>query len=41
MVEKLNIVAKNATLHLRLGKPCMNIKSKIILTNTTKLAVSS
>jgi hypothetical protein len=39
MAEKLSIVAKNATLHLRHGKLCMNTKSKIIHTNATKLII--
>jgi hypothetical protein len=33
MVEKLNIVVKNATHHLQPGKHCMNIKLKVIHTN--------
>lgn len=41
MAEKLSIVAKNATLHLRHGKLCMNTKSKIIHTNATKLIIWS
>jgi hypothetical protein len=35
MAEKLSIVAKNAALHLRHGKLCMNTKSKIIHTELT------
>jgi hypothetical protein len=41
MAEKLSIVVKNVTLHLRLGKPYMSTKSKIILTNETKLTIFS
>jgi hypothetical protein len=39
MAEKLSIVAKNATLHLRHGKLCMNTKSKLIHINPTKLTI--
>ena len=38
MVEKLNIVVKNATRHLQHGKHCMNIKLKVIHTNAILLA---
>jgi len=38
MVEKLNIVAKNATHHLQLGKPYISIKSRVIHTNVMRLS---
>ena len=37
MVEKLNIVAKNATHHLQHGKHCMSTKLKVIRTNAMLL----
>jgi len=39
MVEKSNIVVKNATHHLQHGKHCMNIKLKVIHTNAILLAI--
>ena len=39
MVEKLNIVAKNATHHLQHGKHCMSTKLKVIHTDAILLVI--